>query len=170
MRGSSRCDLFTAKDQMMSQMKIIFAILVWSLLVAAFNVWEKHAIKYNNPVIPPRNVTDSIFIHAVCGIFNRKRGNDTWGYGLDILNELLTTIGRSHVVDYVANVHISLIGRPSDVLEAKLTLEALNSTTTTRLFGKIRVVVEGHDMNLAEFPTLYALQLYADRYGIEGIC
>ena len=94
----------------------------------------------------------SVFLHAAVGIFHKRRGNGTWGYGEEILREMLHSIDNSGLLEASTNVYIGLLGSMDDRKSAKEVISAYSS--------KARVVVEAENLYFAEFPTLYMVENY----------
>ena len=88
-----------------------------------------------------------VFVHAAVGIFHKKRGNGTWGYGEEILKELLLSVRDSGLLEVVSHVYVGLLGHESDRASAKAFVNAYHP--------KAQVVMEADNLYFAEFPTLY---------------
>jgi hypothetical protein len=102
-----------------------------------------------------------IFIHSCVGVFKKKKGNETWGHGEEILSELLHSIERSTVVDTLGAVLIGMIGSDNDVESAKRMLSERFLHVAGLLADRIHVVVEELSIELSEFPTLNYMQQFA---------
>ena len=98
----------------------------------------------------------SVFLHAAVGIFNKRRGNGTWGYGEDILKEMLHSINSSGLLEASTNVYIGLLGNSVDRSSAKDVISVYSS--------KARVIVEADNLYFAEFPTLYMIENYTRHF------
>ena len=96
----------------------------------------------------------SIFLHAALGTFHKIRGNGTWGYGKEILNEMLITIKTSGLLDKVNSIYIGLLGAEQDRLSAKKMIYEYSD--------KVELILEADNLYFAEFPTLYTIQNYAE--------
>ena len=97
----------------------------------------------------------AVFIHAMVGIFKKKRGTGTWGHGLEILIELIDSLRESELYkEPNLRVMVSLLGNKEDLAEAISTLN-YNYTDVT-------IVATSNNFENAEFPTLHALQTYAN--------
>jgi hypothetical protein len=102
----------------------------------------------------PVGAHNVIFLHALVGVFPRRRGNGSWGHGREILIELLDTINSSGLVDKVDSIRISLLGKPKD---------RADTMTSLLPYKKVSVLVESSNTQLAEFPALHLLQSYASK-------
>ena len=94
----------------------------------------------------------SVFLHAAVGIFNKRRGNGTWGYGEDILKEMMHSIDASGLLEAATNIYVGLLGNTMDRVSVKKFISAYSS--------KAKVVVEADNLYFAEFPTLYMIENY----------
>lgn len=102
----------------------------------------------------------AIFIHAVIGVFPKRNGTGgTWGHGGAILLSMLRAIGESGLVDRVHRIYVGALGTPQAITEVQQAI--LLQFGGQRWDGKVVMVVSGRDLSLSEFPTLLALQLYA---------
>ena len=103
-------------------------------------------------------VNNLVYIHAAVGIFRKiRKPNETWGYGREILEELLHDLSVTPLGKNVSSVYVSLLGRDEDRDRAMKTLATFNSTEST-LVGKIRLLATSSNLYLAEFPTLLGIQ------------
>jgi hypothetical protein len=94
-----------------------------------------------------------VFAHAAVGIFHKRRGFGTWGYGEYILKELLMGIKDSGLLEKAAGVYVGLLGSEDDRMSAKLIVANYSS--------KANVVMEANNLYFAEFPTLLVLQNFS---------
>ena len=101
----------------------------------------------------------AIFVHAVIGVFHKKNGSGTWGYGGAILLGMLRAIGESALVDRVHRIYVGAIGTPKAIADVQQAI--LLQFGGQRWDGKLVFVVTASDLSLSEFPTLLAMQLYA---------
>jgi hypothetical protein len=105
-----------------------------------------------------------VFIHACVGIFKKKRGGGTWGHGEDILVELLDTIVNSTLPSNdLGGVFVGMLGSASDIEHTKVILLDKYSKINGPLRDRVHVIATAHDIELSEFPTLLAMQLFANR-------
>ena len=114
----------------------------------------------HDPPFAPSGTHNAIFIHALVGIFKKRKGGGTWGHGLDILLELIDLVQSSGLIDQVEGVYIVLLGTTPNRDKARSTLEEkYGNHERTK---KVRVILESSSAELAEFPALHAMQLYAN--------
>lgn len=140
----------------------------------------------------PSGPHNAVFMHAAVGIFTytrKDRVGQKWGYGKEILLEMLQTIYRvPKMVDHLDCIYISLLGSAADITDARDAIIARYGTSSenrttarkprlrktkrigsrfqsdywpTNVKDKIRFVLEGHNKYMWEFPTLSLLQYYA---------
>lgn len=107
------------------------------------------------------NTVDSrssyVFIHACVGIFSKKRGNGTWGNGESILVEMLKGIQSSDIRTTLGGVFIGILGKNQDLINVEVLIQPFVEQL------KMQVVVKNSNIELAEFPTLNAMQQFASR-------
>ncbi len=130
------------------------------------------------------------FIHAAVGVFTYSRKDrlgQQWGFGADILEEILDTLLKNRKLALSLDwIYIGLLGAESDLEETRerlsrkyktdVTLEEdLTSSTPTKRRGrrknarkKIRIVLEGTNKYMWEFPTLSLIQTYASKVHPES--
>lgn len=163
---------------------LIWLCLMTGIVFGAQLSWDwvdSNGLKMRPIEFPPTNRPVRVaFIHAAVGVFTytrKDRLGQTWGHGEDILIEIIDKIlNNRRLVNSLDWVYIGMLGASSDIEE---TLEMLNSRYKTdvaltadgkkgykRLRGrnnrkKIRVVLEGVNKYMWEFPTLSLLQTYA---------
>lgn len=129
-----------------------------------FDIWSQYRLSYVDPAPLFTTQTNgfypTVFIHAVVGVFQKKRGNETWGHGMNILVELIKTIEDSSIAPNISAVYITIIGAEHDRQKAAYNLSRMNSTSKT-LHKRLQILIQGNNIDLAEFPTLHALQQYA---------
>jgi len=118
---------------------------------------------------PSSNRGLDVFIHVVLGVFHRKRDNSTWGYGEDILFELLGLIETSLLVHHVDRVHITLLGSPLDRQKALDRLESVRTRFSGQYGCLVYPMLVGDRIQLSELPTIYAMQLYAQSIPVDSI-
>ena len=95
-----------------------------------------HPIQYTASIRDTPHIT--VFVHAAVGIFNKMRGKGTWGYGQQILEELLKSINESGLLQKCSAVYIGLLGKEEDRLSAK--------TYITQYSSKAQVVMEAENL------------------------
>ena len=95
-----------------------------------------HPIEYTSSIRETAHIV--IFVHAAVGIFNKKRGKGTWGYGQYILREILTSINESGLLQKSAALYVGLLGRDEDRASAKAYVEQYSP--------KARVVMEAENL------------------------
>jgi hypothetical protein len=125
--------------------------------------WEKNNVKVNRNYFnnlyfnKPHN---AIFIHALIGIF-KTRNNNSWGYGLDILIEILTTIQKSNLLLTCSGIYISLLGSLVDRIDA---IKVINKFIISNSIpsNKINIIIECDNIYLAELPTISIMQEYSE--------
>ena len=104
-------------------------------------------------------VNNIVYLHAAVGIFRKKRmPNETWGYGREIMEELLHDISVVPLAKNVSSIYVSLLGKREDRDLAMETLETFNNTIHSKLCGKIQLLATASNLYLAEFPTLLGIQ------------
>lgn len=101
-----------------------------------------HPIQYTPSIRDLPHIT--VFVHAAVGIFNKIRGKGTWGYGQQILEELLKSINDSGLLQKSNAVYIGLLGKEEDRLSAKSHIKQYSS--------KAQVVMEAE--NLVRLPII----------------
>ncbi len=80
----------------------------------ALSAYQSRKVEYR-PLEPRRDKQDIvIFVHAAVGIFKKKRGSGFWGYGSEILTDLLQQVRRSGLGQKVAAICVTLLGKDSD--------------------------------------------------------
>lgn len=131
---------------------------------SALAAFEKRLLRermqYTDPVVldhTPAAIT--VFLHAAVGIFKKKRPpgtNETWGYGREILEEVLLNMTSSRLLPR-ATVYVTLLGTVPDRRLAERTLSQHNSS------GNIHVLLRGANLYVSELPTIKAIHLYAAR-------
>lgn len=139
----------------------------------------------------PREPHNAAFIHSAVGVFaytRKDRVGQKWGYGKEILFEMLETMYKvPGFVDSLDTIYICLLGAPEDILDARRSVNArfgsdnrtmaqermpLRSRRKNRrkhknlywpkdVKDKIRFVLEGNNKYIWEFPTLSIMQYYA---------
>lgn len=101
-----------------------------------------------------------VFLHSVVGVFNSKRFNGTWGHGKDILLSMLKAVEESPVMGVLTGVYIGMLGSQDDVEKSKKTI---STALEPRLWqGKFHFVVQSEHLEYHEFPTLMAMQFFAN--------
>ena len=126
--------------------------------------WSKYKLSYNAPVPPKSSIQNpyvAIFIHAAVGIFKKKRYEGYWGYGREIMEEMLITIiSNQDLMNMVHGIYVTTLGNSTNRALARSTLQSFNDSGPGS--GKIFQIIEGDDLYVAEMPTLHAAQLYAN--------
>jgi hypothetical protein len=70
--------------------------------------WKGYDVKYT----APEGITDphvAVFVHALVGVFQKKRGGGTWGHGLEILLELLDQVRTASNYVFFSHLQKSVI-------------------------------------------------------------
>ena len=124
------------------------------------NVWacRPQNVIYSAPHIGVdelKQAHTAVFIHALVGVFKKKRGTGTWGHGLQILTELLDLVDSSGLTVESKGIYITLLGNVADRFESKTVLAKRNSS-------KVHIIAESNHSELVEYPALHAMQLYAN--------
>ena len=127
------------------------------------SIWEKNNLKFegieNNLKFEIRTPHIAVFIHAALGEFKKKRGKvGYWGYGKDILLEIISVIESSGLLadNLTRGVYITALGSTADIASTR---EAIYRSPLRN--EKIHFLVTGPNLELQEFPALHALQYYA---------
>ena len=115
--------------------------------------------QYDRPFVPP-GVHNAIFIHALVGVFKKKKGGGTWGYGLHILLELIDLVHSSKLIAEVEGVYVILLGTTPNRAKAKAKLTEKYHKEFQN--NKIQIILESSSSELSEFPALHAMQVYAN--------
>ena len=119
-----------------------------------------------------------VFIHAAVGVFTytrKDRLGQQWGFGADILEELIDEVLKNELAISLDWIYIGLLGAESDLEETRQRLSvkyrthvALEDKNSPRRLAKrkiarkkIRIVLEGTNKFMWEFPTLYLMQRFA---------
>lgn len=144
---------------------ILFLVLVFALLLGQGRPGQGiskadilyHPIAYTHAVREIPHI--AIFIHAAVGVFHKKRGKGTWGYGEYILKDVLRSVKESGLLAKASGLYIGLLGAENDRISSKLYIESNYSDGSNT---KIQVVAEAENLYFAEFPTLYVLQNYSN--------
>jgi hypothetical protein len=102
-----------------------------------------------------------LLVHAAVGIFpilRKKPGKkDTWGYGREIMEEILTTIVDSALIaNPNTRIYVTLLGNSTNIQSAINTLHIFNTT-----HQNIHLMLTGQNLYVAELPTIQALYLHA---------
>jgi hypothetical protein len=125
------------------------------------SVWDRYKLTYRPPPVSHfRNQSEPsiyIFLHAAVGIFKKKRYKGYWGFGREIMEEILVTIQKAGLMDKATGIYVSTLGNTSNVAEATRTLESFNRSSGSKIYQ----IIEGQNLFVAEMPTLYALQMFA---------
>jgi hypothetical protein len=119
------------------------------------------SIQYH-PLKPPDEDHLAIFVHGAVGIFKKKRlkfkgESPTWGYGGQIMIELIGMVRSSGLLQKTSRLFLSILGKKKDRLELKTSVAPFNAT------GKVHTIVESGNLYLAEFPALHAMWLYSQQ-------
>lgn len=121
---------------------------------------QRERMQYNEPVVLDKGPSAiAVFLHAAVGIFKKKRPpgtNETWGYGREILEELLLNLTSSRLLPR-ATVYVTLLGSVPDRRLAERTLAQHNTS------GNLHVLLRGANLYVSELPTIKAMHLYAAR-------
>jgi len=139
---------------------------------AAKDIFATHKLSYVAPDVSPGPHV-AVFLHGAVGIFRKKRfPNETWGYGGEIIAELLNTSVASGLLAHAQTrgVYVTALGAPSDVEKVRSNLRAVQSQLKLQKGLKsmssaptLAVVVSGADLYVAEFPSLLAIWRYAQK-------
>ena len=70
--------------------------------------------RYYHPSSIPAYAHNVVFIHALVGVFKKKKGRGTWGHGHIILEELLDLVEDSKLIDKVESINIIMLGTTPD--------------------------------------------------------
>lgn len=155
---------------------------------------EKYGLKLGPQELKlPKGPHSAVFIHVAVGVFTytrKDRVGQKWGYGKEILFEMLETMYKvPGFVDSLDTIYISLLGAPKDIVDARRSVNARfgsdNRTMAQErmpvksrrkgkmkkinknlhwpkdVSDKIRFVLEGNNKWIWEFPTLSIMQYYA---------
>ena len=145
---------------------LLFLLLLATPTNAATGSLEKRLanerLQYREPVLSelsrgPAAIT--VFLHAAVGIFKKKRPmgtNETWGYGREIMEELLVNMTDCGLLPR-ATVYVTLLGSAADRRLAEHTLALFNTSRN------IYVLLSGTNLFVAELPTIKALHVFARR-------
>ena len=137
----------------MTRGKIIIALILLTLTIAYRKVTYRVDLHTHQD-----EVQNIVFIHAAVGIFQKKiRRNETWGYGREIMEEMLHNIAGTSLAQNIGTVYVTLLGNQPDRVSARATLATFNATGKP-LGGKIKVLATATNLYLAEFPTLFGIQ------------
>lgn len=130
------------------------------------SLFAGYGLQYYRPQPPAAAEQDTtpqvaVFLHAAVGIFPVKRKRpgkgDFWGFGREIMEEMLDTLQRSGLLARPSTrVYVTLLGTDSNVALALDTLRVFNATV-----GNIHLLLRGRDLYVAELPTIHALRLYS---------
>lgn len=125
------------------------------------SVWEKKKLLYKNSE-GCKEPHIAIFIHAAVGIFKKKRfPNETWGFGAEILDEMLTTTLNHGLMGKAKGIYITSLGEEADTKKVEESISRLRKNETVK--ADIQLLIRGKDLYVAEYPTLHAIQLYAQQ-------
>jgi len=119
-------------------------------------------LEYFEPrLVHSPGVTTAVFIHACVGIFKKKRPpgtNETWGYGREIMEELLEHVQSSGLLSRPdTSVYVTLLGSIPDRALARRTMQRFNES------GNVLVLLQGTNLYVSELPTMKAIQMYSQR-------
>ena len=128
-----------------------------------------HSLNVGSDLKNLKNGGTFAFVHAAVGIFQKKRTNGTWGYGREIMQEMLTTLHESPV--QFDRVFVTLLGNDVDRALARRTLSEFNSSSSsssplsslTKFQSRVYVLNEASNLYLAEFPTIYSMQIFSEK-------
>jgi len=134
----------------------VLLLLILILLDAEKDVFKRYRLSYAEPVNIPTDPHIAVFFHAAVGIFKKKRWpNETWGYGGEILNELLNTSLSSGLLKQAARTYVTALGARTDVAKVEKSLK-MN-------YPGVSMIISGADLYVAEFPSLLAIFEYAKK-------
>ena len=155
----------------------------------SLDVLTSHGLKVRNISFQSVNLNKPVrvvFIHAAVGVFTytrKDRLGQQWGFGADILEEIVDEVLKNRkLVISLDWIYVGLLGAESDLEETKerLSLKYRTNVAQEDAYSsrqvakrkiarkKIRVVLEGTNKFMWEFPTLSLIQTYASKIHPES--
>jgi len=140
----------------MSLARVVLLLIIIISIKGEKDVFQRYRLSYVEPINIPKDPHIALFFHAAVGIFKKKRWpNETWGFGGEILNELLNTSLSSGLMTKAARTYVTALGSRKDVSKVEKSLK-MN-------YPGVSMIISGADLYVAEFPSLLAIFEYAKK-------
>ena len=134
-----------------------------SFVSATAPIWSNHNVSYSPPLQVPTYKHFVVFIHSALGSFSSKSKKGTSLInGTEILLELLNTLRSAELFDIIEKTYIASLGSKRDTDNLQIYMKQ---------FSKVEVIIVSDNIELAEFPCLFAISEYSRRTdNSTGLC